>query len=321
MFFTAFVTGLDTDSISKKPAALDAIDFAQANFLFSRSVSGAARIAAGLTAVESTSEAVVVNNAPFFAANSNPFLKNLLVYIGCTFISIHYTMLIMKITEFLKKELTGWKQAEALWLAAVIFIILINSVILKDSPIAVISAVCGILYTVIAGKGRRSCYIFGLAGSGCYSYLAFHNALYGNLALYLFYYIPMEIAGFFSWGNHLKKNKSEIIKTKLSLKRRIVLSLISITGSLITIIILWFMNDKAPISDGITAFLSIVGMYLTVKRCIEQWIIWMIVNALSLFMWLFLVIQGAKTFSTVIMWAVYLALSFYFYAEWKKEIA
>ena len=226
----------------------------------------------------------------------------------------------MKIVEFVKKELTGWKKAEVIGLLAIVFFILINSVHSKDSPIAVISAICGIMYTIIAGKGKRSCYLFGLAGSGCYSYLAYSNALYGNLALYLFYYIPMEITGFFSWGKKLKKDKSEIIKTKLSAKDRIILSVISLLGSFAAIALLFFMKDKAPVPDGITTFLSIVGMYLTVKRCIEQWVIWMIVNAVSLFMWFNLVINGARTFSTVIMWAVYLFLAFYFYKEWKKEV-
>ena len=61
-------------------------------------------------------------------------------------------------------------------------------------------------------------------------------------------------------------------------------------------------------------------MFLTVKRCIEQWIVWMIVNGLSFIMWLNLVIHGVKTYSTLVMWGVYFILAIYFYFEWKKEI-
>ena len=60
-------------------------------------------------------------------------------------------------------------------------------------------------------------------------------------------------------------------------------------------------------------------MYLTVKRCVEQWLIWMIVNSLSLIMWLKIVISGTMVFATVIMWSVYLVLAIYFYFKWKKE--
>ena len=102
---------------------------------------------------------------------------------------IHYTMLIIKITELIKKELSGWQPFEIIGLAVVLVMILTNIFILKDSPAAVINAICGILYTIIAGKGKISCYFFGLMGSGCYIFLSFENALWGNMLLYLLYFV------------------------------------------------------------------------------------------------------------------------------------
>ena len=91
----------------------------------------------------------------------------------------------MSIKEFVKAELNGWKRAEVIGLCIVFTIIFVNAIVVKDSIIAVISAVCGILYSTIAGKGKVSCYIFGLTGTCCYSWLAFDNGLWGNLALYM----------------------------------------------------------------------------------------------------------------------------------------
>lgn len=225
----------------------------------------------------------------------------------------------MKITEFVKKELTGWKKYELIGLLSVILLILTNSIIFKDNIIAVISALCGIMYTIIAGKGKVSCYLFGLCGSACYGYLSFKNALYGNLILYMCYYIPSQIWGFFNWQKHLNDKTREIIKRKLTPKQRVLLAVIAITGSIFTTLILKYVNDSNPIIDGITTFLSILGMYLTVKRAIEQWIIWMIVNGLSLIMWINVVIHGVKVYSTLIMWGIYLILAFYFWFEWRKS--
>jgi nicotinamide mononucleotide transporter len=226
----------------------------------------------------------------------------------------------MKITEFVKKELTGWKIYEAIGLFSIISFILVNAFFVKDNPIAVCSAICGILYTIIAGKGKISCYFFGLLGSGCYIWLSFKNALWGNMLLYLCYYIPMQIVGIFKWKKHLENKSNEIIKTKLSHFSRLKLFIIGTLGCIMTVFILAYFNDKNPVIDGITTFLSILGMYLTVRRCIEQWIIWGIVNGLSFVMWLNLVIHGTKAFSTVIMWGVYFILAIYFYTLWKKEL-
>ena len=226
----------------------------------------------------------------------------------------------MELTEFVKKELNGWKKIEIIGLFTVLTLILINAIIVKDNPIAVISAFCGILYTIIAGKGKISCYFFGLSGSWCYVWLSFINALWGNMLLYLCYYIPMQILGIFKWKKHLKKDTKEIVKTKLSNKNRITLLFIGVLGSIITSIILHYFHDKSPIADGITTFLSVLGMYLTVRRAIEQWVVWMIVNGISALMWINLVLHGTKTYSTVIMWVVYFVLAIYFYFEWKKVL-
>ena len=274
----------------------------------------------GRAIVESTREVVPTNKYPLSAANSNPFLKILLLYIGCTFILIYYTMLIMKFKEILKNEASGWKWYELTALLAIMFVILYNAFVLKDSLVAVTSAICGIFYTIVAGKGRIYCYVFGLMGSGCYIWLSLSNHLWGNALLYLTYYIPMQIGGIITWSRHLKKESVEIVKTKLPLKKFPVFFIIGILGSILSVLILYYLQDKSPVIDGITTFLSILGMYFTVKRLIEQWVIWMIVNGLSFIMWLNIIIDGTKAYSTLVMWAVYFILAIYFYFEWKKEI-
>lgn len=225
----------------------------------------------------------------------------------------------MKIVEFVNKELIGWKKREIIFLYLVLFFILISSHLVKDTPIAVMSAICGIMYTIIAGKGKISCYFFGLAGSWCYVWLSLSNALWGNMLLYLCYYIPMQILGIFRWKKHLHNDTNEIIRIRLNTKQRIILLLIGFVGSIFTSGILYFCHDKSPVADGITTFLSILGMYLTVRRAIEQWIVWFIVNGISVLMWLNLFMHGTKTLATVIMWGVYFVLAIYFYFDWRKS--
>ncbi len=211
--------------------------------------------------------------------------------------------------------------AEILILACSYIAILVNVIILKDSIPAAISAFFGITYTLLAGKGIPACYLFGITGSGFYGYLAFCNALWGNLILYIGYYAPMQILGFFRWNKHLKKNKNEIIKTKLNVKEGITLALIVILACIISVIALYSTGDKNPVIDGITTVLSVAGMLLTVKRCIEQWIVWMIVNGLSAYMWLDIALKGEKVYSTVLMWSIYFFLAIWFYISWKREIS
>ena len=204
---------------------------------------------------------------------------------------------------------------------SLIYIVLfLNAYIMHDSFIATISAFCGITYTLLAGKGNPICYLIGLTGSFFYIYLALINHFWGNLLLYGLYFIPMQIIGFVKWNKNLKKDKYEIIKTKLNLKENIICLLTTLVISIIVIFILYYFKDTNPIVDGLTTTFSILGMYLTVRRVIEQWYVWAGVNLLSLIMWLLIALNGGNVYSTVYMWFIYFILSVYFYKTWEKEL-
>ncbi len=226
----------------------------------------------------------------------------------------------MNVSEFLKKELSGWGKVERILFPLVIFLIVAISIIIKDNKIALFSAICGISYTILAGKGKISCYIFGLCGTLCYAFLSFKNALFGNLALYLCYYFPMQILGIFRWKKHLKKDSQEIEKTKLPNKQRIILSSLAIVLSVAFYFVLKYFGDQSPLIDSITSIFSIIGLILTVKRCIEQWYVWFVVNGLSVLMWIGAYLNGSNCFATILMWIVYWFLGIYFLYTWKKEL-
>ena len=213
---------------------------------------------------------------------------------------------------------SGLKITGILFVYSVLFL---NAYLMQDSFIALISAFCGITYTILAGKGNPLCYLIGITGSAFYVYLSFSNGLWGNCLLYALYFVPMQLIGFFKWHKHLKSDKYEIIKTSLSKKENIIL--LSLTSVISAFVILIFVKigDSSPVIDGLTTVFSILGMYLTVKRAIEQWYVWAGVNLLSLVMWIIIVLNGTKACSTVLMWSVYLILAIYFYISWKKELS
>src|SRR5699024_4749913 len=112
------------------------------------------------------------------------------------------------------------------------------------------------------------------------------NGLYGNLALYMLYYFPMQIAGIFKWKKHLDRKTKVIVKTSLQNKERIFYFAAAVLLSAAAAFVLKLMNGANPLFDSVTAVFSVIGLILTVKRCIEQWYIWTIVNGMSVVMWI-----------------------------------
>lgn len=219
-----------------------------------------------------------------------------------------------------KNKLIKKDSVEYFGLSLIVLFIIVHALVRNDNIAALIDAVCGIIYTFLAGKGKPVCYLFGITASCCYSFLSFKNALYANLLLYTFYYVPMQILGYFNWNKNLKNKTKEIIKIRISKKEfSIILVLIVLFSALLSLVLIKF-NNPHPIFDSVTTVVSVAGLYLTVRRAIEQWVCWSCVNLLYLILWSQLALSGERVYSMVVKWTIYLFLAIYFYIEWKREI-
>ena len=226
----------------------------------------------------------------------------------------------MNILEFAKGELQGWGKYERIIFPLEIILITLIAIYMKDKTAALISAICGICATITAGKGKISCYMFGMISNICYAYISFKTQLWGHLCLNILYYFPMQFVGISKWKKHMKQDKQEIYKTKLSDKERIIYSVLGLISIIILYFILQKFGDSNSIMDSMTTVLSVIAFILTVKRCIEQWYLWSIVNISSVIIWIYAYLNGSQCFATILMWSTYFVLGLYFLHNWQKEI-
>lgn len=217
------------------------------------------------------------------------------------------------------KKMSSWSKFEIIFFLFAVAIVVFSSVYMRDSSLALVSAVSGIVYTILAGKGKVYCYFFGIIGTLCCAYLSYDIALYGNFVLHFAYYFPMEIIGFFTWKKHLDKSTNEIIKEKLSDKELATMVFLVIAATVFTYILFTRIGDKSPFIDASMTVLSVAGMVLTVRRSVEQWMVWTLVNFLSIIMWFDAYIAGEKIFSIFVVRIIYFILGIYFFVKWKKS--
>ena len=63
-----------------------------------------------------------------------------------------------------------------------------------------------------------------------------------------------------------------------------------------------------------------IAMILTVKRCMEQWVLWTLVNIASIYMWYRVYLTGEGSVAVVMMWILSLINGIMFYILWQKEV-
>ena len=130
----------------------------------------------------------------------------------------------------------------------------------------------------------------------------------------------MAFVGIYFWQKNSKKKHSEkkVMITSLSIKEK----LIWFSASIIILIgyglFLKWLNGTLPFVDSATTVFSIVATILLTKRLTDQWLYWIVVDILSLGMWVYIFFTPNSDVSMLVMWSAYLVNAIYGYYNWKK---
>ena len=181
------------------------------------------------------------------------------------------------------------------------------------SSLALVAATTGMAYTMLAGRGKISCYVFGFVNAPIYAYLSWRWGYYGDMALNLYYFVMM-VPGLVCWRrNQMSEGSGEIVRTRLSGREWWVwaAAIAVATGGLY--VALRAIGGSRPLCDSLTNVLSVTAMVLTVKRCIEQWAMWIAVDAIEIVMWWH---TGASSMAILAMWALFLVDGCYCFGLW-----
>ena len=177
-----------------------------------------------------------------------------------------------------------------------------------------VAGIAGVLCVVLVAKGSIWNYFFGLINVSMYAYISYKASLYGDAALNALYYVPMQFIGWWQWrkrGAAISKSESkdgvQVKARRFSWKQRVVLFAGCAAAVGAGAFVLKYVGDPQPLNDSTTTILSIVAQALMALAFMEQWILWIITNIVSVIMWCVCVARGeAHAAVMVIMWSFYL---------------
>ena len=222
------------------------------------------------------------------------------------------------LSRFFVEQFRGWRATEILWLVFSLSSIVILSIHWGDTAMGMTAAATGMMYTILAGKGKPACFLFGMVNTPLYAWIAFKAGYYGDLSLNIYYFIMM-FPGIATWLRHRScVSEAGIVRTRLSSKGRLKLCAMCAIGILALWGILHLINGNRPFFDAVTNILSVAAMLLTVRRAIEEWILWIIVDAVEVLMWWNVWRTGEGHISVLLMWLLFLANGIYLLSLWMR---
>ena len=179
----------------------------------------------------------------------------------------------------------------------------------------------GVLCVGLTSIGRREGHLVGLYTAISYSVLSYSNGLYGEVYLNLILFIPTGNLGYIMWRRHAKEDRTVEMR-QLSLGFRVIL----ITGCILATYIVGKLlalnpNQNTPFIDASTNVLSVAATFLAIWRFKEQWLLYIALNAISLFMWILRFQAGGEAGDMMVLtWSLYLATAFFGYWRWHVGI-
>ena len=175
-----------------------------------------------------------------------------------------------------------------------------------------VAGIAGVLCVVLVAKCSLWNYLFGIINVSMYAYISYRASLYGDAALNALYYVPMQFIGWWQWRKrgaamNEAEGSAQVRARRFNALQRALLFL----GCAILVVavgfVLRYVGDPQPFKDSTTTVLSIAAQALMALAFMEQWVLWIITNIVSVVMWSICAARGEAHASVmVIMWSFYL---------------
>ena len=176
------------------------------------------------------------------------------------------------------------------------------------------AVVFGIISVLFARKNNILVYPTGLISTLIFIYILYNFKLYGEFIINI-YYSVMSILGWYLWSR--RNNGQEEFPISIMNSKEYKISGLIFTVTLLFIALVYHFFDKftdlTAYVDAFTTALFFVGMWLMAKRKIENWIVWIIADIISVPLYFY----KGLTFSSL-QFLLFTIIAILGYIEWKK---
>jgi nicotinamide mononucleotide transporter len=181
------------------------------------------------------------------------------------------------------------------------------------SPIEVAATIFGLISVYLTIKENIWCWPTGIIMVVLYIFIFYEVKLYSDMGLQIFY-VFIQFYGWYHWLYGGKK-KDDLPVTKLKKKHIPIWIFVIIVATFAWGYLMNNYTDAAlPYYDAFAVALSVVAQwFLTIKK-LESWILWIIVDVISVGIY---IVKGLNL--TAILYVVFLILAINGLLEWQKS--
>ncbi len=224
-----------------------------------------------------------------------------------------------KISKIIKRELSGWKTWHIVWMIVANLVILGVSIYQGDTVLSIAAAITGVICVILCGLGKVSNYFFGTINIILYAIVAFKAKYYGDVMLNVLFYLPTNIVGWILWEKNVNEESNTVYKKRMSIPQSIIVLGLSVAAVFGYSYFLKLLGGNLPLVDSMSTVFSIVAQILMIRRFAEQWVIWILVDVVSVIMWFVALFNEGASIAMLLMWSIYLGNAVIMFVKWYKD--
>ena len=180
----------------------------------------------------------------------------------------------------------------------------------------IFTTVLGLLYIWLEYRAHIAVWLVGIIMPALDIYLYYSHGLYGDAGM-AGYYTVAAIYGYAMWKFGKKKSQGKSQEMPITHVRPVLY-----LNMLATFLVLWavtyyvlehWTNSTVPILDAFTNALSFVGLWALAHKYVEQWICWIVVDAICTYLY---IVKGIpfKAF----LYGLYVFIAILGYRKWNS---
>ena len=180
----------------------------------------------------------------------------------------------------------------------------------SNNWLEIVGTIIGFVYLWQEVKASIWLWLTGIVMPAIYTVVFYQSGLYADFGIQV-YYIVAALYGFLFWKFGKKQDKPlPIVHT--SVRQGVILFLITVLVFIpIYLILTKYTDSTVPFYDSATTALSIVALWMLAKKHVEQWFVWIAVDAVSSALYFY---KGI--YFTAVLYAVYTVVAIYGYKKW-----
>lgn len=180
----------------------------------------------------------------------------------------------------------------------------------QQSLLEVFAFIFAIAYIWLASEESIWCWPAGLLSTALYSYVFWDVSVFYQMLLNI-YYMAMAVYGYITWQ---KQGKDKTTISRFTFRQNIafLFSGLCISIVLYYMTIFWFKYPLVWLDISISVY-SLMATWLTVKKILECWIYWTIINVASLVLFY----ENALFVSMVLM-IIYIVIAIRAWVQWRQ---